>query len=417
MINIYRQSGMTTLLITSMLLIVALLLSLASYKNLIYQVKRTQNEVLARQAHWLAEGGLECGFSYIKDIGDISAAKASFGNCESLLNLSEVDISTNNVMRSSFSELAYKKVIKKVKAKRKTSSGALKSSADMYINGSTLFETVDPGEITPDGWECVAIRYKNIFNARAGGTNYGVNITKPYDDFYNQGSDCQTNNKTNIATNGPFLNDFIHDENLEPFYDLFNEHRDNWEKVKTDLNFFVISNTDIIDGRKVVSSCGTIIANEIENNSNRRLWIDGSCEIKSSEISNLNEAISNNSTPVLLLVHDGIFAINTGSDGVYINGMLYHLNTNFIPSESFWSNFDANSHFGNYSLFSGIEKGKTVYHQRGSLIFSGGQVIDSPGDIAYFDQSLRFKYNRDKIDSVIDPHYEFVWQKGSWNDL
>ena len=64
--NKHQQSGMTTLLITSMLLIVALLFSLASYKNLFYQIKRTQNEVLARQAHWIAEGGLECGFVELK---------------------------------------------------------------------------------------------------------------------------------------------------------------------------------------------------------------------------------------------------------------------------------------------------------------------------------------------------------------
>ena len=57
------QQGMATLMITSLLLVVALLFSLASYKNLFYQIKRSQNEVLAKQAHWQAEGGLECAFS------------------------------------------------------------------------------------------------------------------------------------------------------------------------------------------------------------------------------------------------------------------------------------------------------------------------------------------------------------------
>lgn len=51
------QKGMATLLVTSMLLVVSLLFSLASYKNVFYQIKRTQNEVLVRKAHWLAEGG------------------------------------------------------------------------------------------------------------------------------------------------------------------------------------------------------------------------------------------------------------------------------------------------------------------------------------------------------------------------
>ena len=60
-----RQKGLTTLLVTTMLLVVSLVFSLSSYKNLFYQIKRTQNEVMARKAHWLAEGGLECGFATI----------------------------------------------------------------------------------------------------------------------------------------------------------------------------------------------------------------------------------------------------------------------------------------------------------------------------------------------------------------
>ncbi|HDZ9241636.1 TPA: hypothetical protein RUZ16_003302, partial [Vibrio cholerae] len=57
------QQGVATLLITSILLSVALVVTLGSYKNLFYQIKRAQNEVKARQEHWLAEGGLECGYS------------------------------------------------------------------------------------------------------------------------------------------------------------------------------------------------------------------------------------------------------------------------------------------------------------------------------------------------------------------
>ena len=60
-----RQRGLATLLVTVMLLVVSLIFSLSSYKNIFYQIKRTQNEVMARKAHWLAEGGLECGFSKV----------------------------------------------------------------------------------------------------------------------------------------------------------------------------------------------------------------------------------------------------------------------------------------------------------------------------------------------------------------
>lgn len=412
--NKHQQSGMTTLLITSMLLIVALLFSLASYKNLFYQIKRTQNEVLARQAHWAAEGGLECGFAQIKKAGNISDAKPTFIDCKRTLNLADVDVD-DETMVSTYDNLAKATINKKIKFKRGSSSGAIKSSSDIYINGSSLFSTVDPGELKYDGWECVAIRYKNIFSARAGAINNGVKIAKPYLSFIDKGMDCKNANKTTIGTNGPFGSDFLKDESLEPFEDLFNEKRSNWNRVKTDLNFVIIDDPlNLIDGNKVISSCGMKIAKEVKDNTNRRLWVDGSCEIKDTEIDLLKDAFNTNSEPILLLIHDGIFAINGSMN---FPGMLYHLNTSFTPTALFWDNFDAKSYFGNYSLFPGLEKKNTVYHQRGSFLFSGGQVLDSPGYAAYFDQALNFSFNRDNIDKVVNPYYSTEWQQGSWHDF
>ncbi|KDM91886.1 hypothetical protein [Photobacterium galatheae] len=56
------MQGMATLLITSMMLSVAMVFVLSSAGTTLYQVKRAQNSVLSRQAHWLAEGGLICAF-------------------------------------------------------------------------------------------------------------------------------------------------------------------------------------------------------------------------------------------------------------------------------------------------------------------------------------------------------------------
>jgi hypothetical protein len=415
--NKHQQSGMTTLLITSMLLIVALLFSLASYKNLFYQIKRTQNEVLARQAHWAAEGGLECGFAAIQDAGSISGARPTFNDCETSLKLADVDVD-DETMVSTYDNLAKATINKKIKFKRGSSSGAIKSSSDIYINGSSYFPTVDPGELAYDGWECVAIRYKNIFSALAGATNVGVTTIEPYSGFIeknNNKMDCKKSNKTNIAVNGPFGMDFFNDENLEPFEDLFNEKRTNWNRVKTGLNFVIIDDpSNIKDGNKVISECGKKIANEVEKNANRRLWVDGSCEIKDTEIDLLKKAFVDNSEPILLLIHDGIFAINGSMN---FPGMLYHLNTDFTPTATFWDNFDTKAYFGNYSLFPGLEKKNTVYHQRGSFVFSGGQVLDSPGYAAYFEQSLNFSFNRDNIDKVVSPYYVIEWQQGSWHDF
>ncbi|WP_233263839.1 hypothetical protein [Vibrio vulnificus] len=51
-----HEQGAATLLVTSVLLIAALMATLGSYKTLFYQIKRAQNEVLSRQSYWKAEG-------------------------------------------------------------------------------------------------------------------------------------------------------------------------------------------------------------------------------------------------------------------------------------------------------------------------------------------------------------------------
>ena len=63
-----KQGGFITLLLVSVLLVGTLIASFGNFKVLFYQIKRAQNEVQARKAHWLAEGGLECTYSYLRQI-------------------------------------------------------------------------------------------------------------------------------------------------------------------------------------------------------------------------------------------------------------------------------------------------------------------------------------------------------------
>lgn len=81
------QQGIATLLITSILLSVALVVTLGSYKNLFYQIKRAQNEVKARQEHWLAEGGLECAYSNVKEKSSFLQAQPNMLSMDVILRL------------------------------------------------------------------------------------------------------------------------------------------------------------------------------------------------------------------------------------------------------------------------------------------------------------------------------------------
>ncbi len=63
----WEQKGATTLMVTSVLLMVALAVTMGTHKATFYQIKRAQNEIKARQSHWLAEGAIECAYAQFRD--------------------------------------------------------------------------------------------------------------------------------------------------------------------------------------------------------------------------------------------------------------------------------------------------------------------------------------------------------------
>lgn len=81
------QQGIMTLFMTSLLLSAALVITLGSYKALFYQIKRAQNEVKARQQFWIAEGGLECIFSFANTSHQLPDA-SSYPVCNQLGGIS-----------------------------------------------------------------------------------------------------------------------------------------------------------------------------------------------------------------------------------------------------------------------------------------------------------------------------------------
>ncbi|ELV7517547.1 hypothetical protein QMU85_002551, partial [Photobacterium damselae] len=162
--NRYHQQGMSTLLITSMLLVVALIFSLASYKNLFYQIKRTQNEVLARQAHWAAEGGLECGFAEISNKSDVNT---SLDKCKTVIDGQPLtlSISTNDgrSLLTSETNNKYKKITKTIVSGGARSSGVIKSTADLYFKGEHVYYADPNVKLADNTWACLILRYKNNF--------------------------------------------------------------------------------------------------------------------------------------------------------------------------------------------------------------------------------------------------------------
>lgn len=65
-----QQRGLVILIVSSILLMAALVMSLVLFRGVFFQIKQAQNQIKLSQTHWLAEGGLACLYSQIKQPPD-----------------------------------------------------------------------------------------------------------------------------------------------------------------------------------------------------------------------------------------------------------------------------------------------------------------------------------------------------------
>ncbi|MGR5064248.1 hypothetical protein [Photobacterium sp. DNB22_13_2] len=429
---IRKQHGMMSLLITAIMLVAALMMTLGASRTVFYQIKRADNELAERKAYWAAEGGLECAFTKASvDLDPAMLDDSTYpgylaSECKTPLGLSILKFQLSGMnydVISEYSTQGIKKQLAKRMAFDASAPGALKSTADLYIYGSSVFSTPDPTVLGPSGWQCVAINYQRNLTSLAGATNQGIlHGAAPYQGFDSQGFDCASTHMTNVSSDSGYRADFVQTTGLDPFFDMFKRDKSEWNAVRidTEWGFSTIhaSKTVPISGVDygIVENCGEKIASKVEVGVSH-IWVEGSCELTSGAgggVEKLSEAFTSMNNPsTFLMIHDGIFSVQ-GS--LSFPGMLYHLTTGFTPVEALWDEFEASSYFGNYLHFPTLTKGNTVYFQRGSFAFSGGQILDTESYDAYFDQSLNFAFNKNNIDDVtivLPP----VWIEGSWHDF
>ncbi len=401
-----KQRGAITLLVSSCILVASLILSLGSYKHIFYQVKRAQNEIEARKGYWAAEGGVECVFSKVSTSGSVPSEVIS--ECASL-NLDSLSITSTDHYLINAQESS--QIVKKeFTMGGNGGSGAMKSASDIYFYASTTFSTPDPGELTDDGWECVALRYRNRFESASAPINQGViHGDKPFLNFKHKGLDCAPSHMTNGTGN-----DFLKDETVNPFESLFGVKKEDHNKVRDNGIFQII---DMNDQNK--SQCGSKIT-DIINSGKYHIWVEGGCEITSSDYANLATA-SNTTDGVFILIHDGILSLMGSLPGSSpIKGLLFHFNTEFVlgPDLSSWEGTEAYTHLSHVpSVFPGSYLTSSSYYQHGAFTLSGGQIFDSLGQSALFFDAVNFKYNKDVMDSVLEGLVQPLWVKGSWHDF
>ena len=407
--NKHQQSGMTTLLITSMLLIVALLFSLASYKNLFYQIKRTQNEVLARQAHWAAEGGLECGFAAIKNVGNISGARPTYiDDCGT--SLKSVYLDVDDYINSEYKKISNDIIKKKINLSSRL-AGAIQARSNLKLKGNyEIYPDVEGGGI--DGnYKCVSVRYSNVFifdKTEHGNASTTLKVLDPEKDgpYLGFNGKCAndyksfldtTTDSSDDATRNNLKKDFVYDPNFDPFESFFGDKRSELEKIRKE--FVQISGSTENEGD---NTCGKKIKNAFDSirNKDKKVWVTGSCDVIDSN--NLPLDLD----PKMLVVENGLFIIS-GAAKFY--GAIYHLYTDPINDmTNQWVGMST------YNWLNESDRKKAVYHQVGSFVPKGGLVLDSPGGLSIFTSGMVFIF---KGDANPNKTSKVSWQQGSWHDF
>ncbi|KGK17055.1 hypothetical protein [Vibrio navarrensis] len=438
------QQGIATLLITSILLSVALVITLGSYKTLFYQIKRAQNEVKSRQDHWLAEGGLEC--IYTKSVQDgVVPNASSIPECNTAshtITFTYESLPAKDPTTKINSKIGYTHLSKNIVIPSSGGGvGAIRSSSNLIANASVTISP-EPGEIKTDGnqeyYECVSmvVRDKAYFGAGFinSDLNYsaGVNPGASYKNGVKCGSGFTTSSgssvgyylgKDGLVTNNGLELDAKRNPDLSPFKDFFGKKVSDWKSVRDDPknNFKKISTTK-------GSDCFTKIKDaELKTDGNNAIWIDGPCEFDSN-LANLLSKANHPKMKVLLVVHNGIVG---GRSAVNVNGVFVHVNSTYTPTKEQWSNaeFDplliASLKHNPNDFKAGIEaiNGKysdgdatlATMYMEGSFNFTGGMILDAKNQTALFKNSVNIKFNLDLLKELVNSSLPPRWQEGSWN--
>ncbi|MFM2589129.1 hypothetical protein [Vibrio sp. TBV020] len=408
----YRQQGVVTLLIVSALLVVALMLTLSSYKSVFYQIKRSQNEIKDRQAHWEVEGGIECLYAYVSaDPAQLSALYSASNTvldatCKNELNLTQLYAESLTSDRYAIrSKGNSHNISKQVLYASKTGFGAIQTTADLRIRGSADIAPDAPRMANAAGtYDCVAVRYKNLVTFEATTSSDLLQTTDPVVDgpYAGFSGHCSTTHKTSNSVSSNTLNhasrfqqDYKKDTTLDPFKNYFNVEKTPANLIAIKSGYEVVSLPTVADGH----DCPDVIQSRFTA-TNRKLWIEGHCIID-SPITVYG--------PHSLVVENGLFAANGST---VFEGSMYHMVDmtlpDFTPTKiaDYWNDV---SFKGSIQSFLGT---KTIYFDNGAFHPKGGMIFDSFGGEVVLNGSYNLDYS--SSNSLNNSPKELSWIAGGW---
>ncbi|EKO3923408.1 hypothetical protein GCS56_000647 [Vibrio metschnikovii] len=414
-----HQQGIATLLITAVLLSITLVITLGSYKNLFYQIKRAKNEVNARQSYWLAEGGVECLYAYIAQdptriTGLLKQVPGEVNHCKQQLQLDELQlIPLENSVYRIYARQGYAQVNKQIYSYT-TGTGAIQTNANLRLVGDFDIRPEAVGEADENGfYDCVAVRYKYqvVFHSEASSqqsTETESEKNKPksenglrvLDALAENNSElkCKAESKTSIPRgqgkdfntqdSSEFKADFVQDTKFKPFESYFGlaYSTENYHKVKSQHHVITLNGAESKD-------CITKLHEAFATY--KDVWVVGDCFIHGSF--SAPEARS-------LVVENGLFATN-GSH-VY-GGAFFHMIKNPEVLSNDWQQvpfYDAIKH---------LVTGNVVYIDSGAFRPDGGMVFDADGMDVVINGALNLQFQSNKESHQRSQTISL--QQGSWH--
>ncbi|MBC3617471.1 hypothetical protein H8R01_08500 [Vibrio metschnikovii] len=414
-----HQQGIATLLITAVLLSITLVITLGSYKNLFYQIKRAQNEVSARQSYWLAEGGVECLYAYIAQdptriTGLSKQVPGEANNCKQQLQLDKLQlIPLENDVYRIHARQGYAQVNKQIYSYT-TGTGAIQTNANLRLVGDFDIRPEAVGEADENGfYDCVAVRYKYqvIFHSEASSqqsTETESEKNKPksenglrvLDALAENNSElkCKAESKTSIPRgqgkdfntqdSSEFKADFVQDTKFKPFESYFGlaYSTENYHKVKNQHHVITLNDAES-------KKCKDKLHNAFATY--KDVWVVGNCFIHGSFSAPNGRS---------LVVENGLFATN-GSH-VY-GGAFFHMIKNPEVLSNDWQQvpfYDAIKH---------LVTGNVVYIDSGAFRPDGGMVFDADGMDVVINGALNLQFQSNKESHQRSQTISL--QQGSWN--
>lgn len=425
----HHQQGIATLLITAVLVSITLAVTLGTYKNLFYQIKRAQNEVSARQSYWLAEGGVECLYAYIAQdptriVGLSGPISSELSHCKQQLQLDElqlIPLEENGVYRI-HARQGYAQVSKQIYSST-TGTGAIQTNANLRLVGDFDIRPEAVGEADDNGfYDCVAVRYKYqvVFHSEANPqqatkTDSENNKPKPENGLRvldaqsksNPLMQCKAESKTSIPReqgkdfstedSSEFKADFVQDTKFKPFESYFGlaYNTENYDKVKRDHHVITLNDAESKD-------CATTLHKAFFEDKHEKVWLEGDCFINGSFSAHNGRS---------LVVENGLFA--TSGANVYGGAFFQMINTSlpkFADSETLLSAWKQAPFF---EAITHLLTGNTVYFDRGAFHPKGGIVFDADGMDVVINGALDLQFQSNKQSDQRSQTISL--QQGSWN--